>query len=195
MDKLGESISDLRHSIEVDGYTEEQKAFLGAMASRLEMIRDGTFKSTEPLPEFQLQALSLYKPPFKFMCGYIFDGGHNMFADGGDFSDQAARIRGWGRLGYMENAEKIQDAAGELFARALTELWERLGKPVGTILLTRPGTDFQIIGFRGDAWYLHDTAGRSYWLGEEDIGQAVATARAEFFIAGLSHPEGQTGDV
>jgi hypothetical protein len=69
-------------------------------------------------------ALALYKPPFAFNHGFIFDKDGNMVADGGE-CDRVARIRGWGRISYMENPEKLQDTVGELIAIALTEYWER----------------------------------------------------------------------
>jgi hypothetical protein len=39
--------------------------------------------------------------------------------------DAVLRIRGWGRIQYLPDAEKLQDAVGELIARAMTEFWER----------------------------------------------------------------------
>jgi hypothetical protein len=35
----------------------------------------------------------------------------------------AARIRGWGRIQYLDNAEKLQEAVGHLVAEALNQLW------------------------------------------------------------------------
>ena len=67
--------------------------------------------------DYTKEALNLYKPPFKFICGFIYD--HN----GEMVIDQVCRIRGWGRISYMENAEGIQDTVGDIVARALTEYW------------------------------------------------------------------------
>ncbi len=68
------------------------------------------------------KALALYKPPFKFVHGYIFDSENQMFADQHETS--VCRVRGWGRLSYMDEPEKLQDAVGEHIAKALTAYWE-----------------------------------------------------------------------
>ncbi len=79
------------------------------------------------------EAMELYKPPFKHMHGYIFDADNNMVADDNDtlhrelsegnkFAIQ--RVRGWGRLGYLENPGQKQDKIGDIIAKALTEYWD-----------------------------------------------------------------------
>lgn len=76
-------------------------------------------------------ALDLYKPPFKYIGGYIFDQGHKMVADNGEIDEMrelfAARIRGWGRIQYLDNpkgrAEALQDEVGKIVAEALTAFW------------------------------------------------------------------------
>jgi hypothetical protein len=73
-------------------------------------------------------AIAIYKPPFSFKAGYIYDSEGNMFADQGGTEDRAAqlaRIRGWGRIGGMANPEELQDAVGKHMARALTEYWNK----------------------------------------------------------------------
>ena len=76
-------------------------------------------------------AIEIYKPPFKYSHGYIFDGEGNMFSDDGSVDEMenaiAARIRGWGRIGYIEemNPADIQDAVGEHVAKALNEYWAK----------------------------------------------------------------------
>lgn len=73
------------------------------------------------------KALALYKPPFYFRLGYIFDADNRMVAD--DYEDGAClRARGWGRIQYLPNPEQLQDTVGELIAEALTEFWERAQK-------------------------------------------------------------------
>jgi len=68
------------------------------------------------------QALSQYTPPFSHRGGYIFDADHNMVADqSGD--DHLLRIRGWGRLGKLENGGDVQDEIGDLIAKLLTKHW------------------------------------------------------------------------
>jgi hypothetical protein len=74
------------------------------------------------------EALALYKPPFKFDRGYIFDADSNIASDDGDMTGNlnvAARVRGWGRIQSKPEAADLQDAVGELIAQALTEFWER----------------------------------------------------------------------
>jgi len=66
-------------------------------------------------------AIALYKPPFRFDSGYIFDAENQMVADQHETS--ICRVRGWGRIGYMGNAEALQNKVGELIAEALTNLW------------------------------------------------------------------------
>jgi hypothetical protein len=77
------------------------------------------------------KAIELLKPPFKFECGYIFDSAknENMVADdGGDIElGTIARLRGWGRLGKLDDGEQVQDAIGEVIAEALNQYFERLG--------------------------------------------------------------------
>ena len=68
-------------------------------------------------------ALALYKPPFKYMHGYIFDAEGEMVSD--EAGQHITEIRGWGRISYMDNPETLQDAVGELVAEALTKFWEQ----------------------------------------------------------------------
>jgi hypothetical protein len=68
------------------------------------------------------QALALYKSPFRFDHGYIFDADNNMVADQHETS--ICRVRGWGRIGSMANAEALQDEVGEVIAEALTKFYE-----------------------------------------------------------------------
>lgn len=75
-------------------------------------------------PPVDHDALRLYTPPFRYEHGFIWDATNNMVADN-DGQDIALRIRGWGRIGYKPDPEKLQDAVGKLMARALTEFWEK----------------------------------------------------------------------
>jgi hypothetical protein len=83
----------------------------------------------EPLSELQKQALDMYKPPFQFHHGYIFDSAGHMFADEGRPEEAASliavRIRGWGRLGKLSNGAEVQDAAGHLVVAALNAFWKQ----------------------------------------------------------------------
>ena len=66
---------------------------------------------------------ALYKAPFTFKFGVIFDANHNMVAD--DVSDEGAvRIRGWGRISSHhgdKDGALIQDAGGRFIAELLTK--------------------------------------------------------------------------
>lgn len=80
---------------------------------------------------FKLDArlLELYKSPFRFdRFGYVWDGKGEMVADNHFKDDQTLRVRGWGRISYLPNAEEVQDLMGESIAEALTQLWS-LNKP------------------------------------------------------------------
>lgn len=83
----------------------------------------------EPVPPFGSKrnaALALYKAPFSFEHGYIFDADRHMVADDNDVeSHVAARVRGWGRIGYMPEAAKLQDEVGAIIAEALTDFWNK----------------------------------------------------------------------
>lgn len=75
-------------------------------------------------------AFDLYVPPFRHEHGYIFDANNHVVADDAGSEGAgtiAARIRGWGRIQYMDNpkgqAEALQDAVGEIVAEALNAYW------------------------------------------------------------------------
>lgn len=72
------------------------------------------------------KSIGLYTPPFRFEHGYIWDAKGQMVADNHvDGEDAALRVRGWGRISYMENPEALQDEVGNVIALAMTEFWER----------------------------------------------------------------------
>jgi hypothetical protein len=72
--------------------------------------------------DLKKEAMSQFKAPFSYHGGFIFDADSNMVSDDSG-GDHIARVRGWGRLGYLENGGEIQDKIGELIAEALTEYW------------------------------------------------------------------------
>lgn len=75
--------------------------------------------------DLRRKAIEMLKPPFSYEHGYIFDSEHNMVSDDHDCgTGTIARLRGWGRLGKLEDGAEIQDAIGELIAEALTEWFE-----------------------------------------------------------------------
>jgi hypothetical protein len=88
----------------------------------------GVGATTPPFGSKRAAALALYEPPFKFMHGYIYDAKGRMVADqdgfeGGVEAHIAARVRGWGRIGYLPDAAALQDEVGAILAEALTAFW------------------------------------------------------------------------
>jgi len=77
------------------------------------------------------RVVELYTPPFHFICGYIQDRDHHTVADQQDGPD-TLRVRGWGRIGYMEDAGALQDAVGAELAKAVTNHWRMLQQPTYT---------------------------------------------------------------
>ena len=80
------------------------------------------------LSELQKRALSLYRGPFRYEAGYIWDSKSEMVADMRDDNHNnvaALRVRGWGRISYLPEPEKLQDTIGESMAMALTEFWSK----------------------------------------------------------------------
>lgn len=82
------------------------------------------------MKEIRKTVMDLYKSPFRYVRGYIYDSTGEVVADSGDIGEGkdliAARVRGWGRIGYMDNAEEIQDEMGVVMAEALTEYMAKL---------------------------------------------------------------------
>lgn len=81
-------------------------------------------------PVLTREALALYKPPFKYEMGYIWDDDGKMVADDGGACDRIARVRGWGHIQYVKDAEhtpdQLQDEVGRITAEALTLQWSYL---------------------------------------------------------------------
>jgi hypothetical protein len=73
--------------------------------------------------------MAIYRPPFRFVNGYVYDNQNHVVADHDNISEKlvtgsvCARVRGWGRIGYMPNAAKLQDEVGALIADALNEYY------------------------------------------------------------------------
>lgn len=58
--------------------------------------------------ELKQRALDLYKPPFRFIHGYIQDSDGRTVADNDGVSEGiAARVRGWGRISYLPTPEQL----------------------------------------------------------------------------------------
>lgn len=82
----------------------------------------------EPGSDFRERALALCRPPFRFEHGYVFDDASEMVADNHASEGGILRVRGWGRLRYMLDSERLQDALGGLLAEALTRFWSEQSK-------------------------------------------------------------------
>ena len=90
----------------------------------------------QPVPPFEDKrkaAMAVYSPPFKYLHGYIYDAQKLMVADNGGIDDAqsvegaiAARVRGWGQLGYLPNGAELQDEIGQMMAYALNTLYSAL---------------------------------------------------------------------
>jgi hypothetical protein len=82
-------------------------------------------------PDIRKRAMMLYKPPFKFQHGYIHDSENRMVADDGDIEGEknvAARVRGWGRISYLPDPEKLQDEVGQMLVDALNLYYKSQGQ-------------------------------------------------------------------
>lgn len=76
------------------------------------------------MTEIRKAAALLYKAPFRYECGFIWDANNSMVVD--NFAENAAaRIRGWGAIQYLPQAEELQDEVGKLIAEILTEHWPK----------------------------------------------------------------------
>lgn len=73
-----------------------------------------------PTKDVEIQARRLFTPPFSYRAGYIYDSVGDMVADE---AGHVLRVRGWGRLGGMQDGAQLQDACGERIARLLTKHW------------------------------------------------------------------------
>jgi hypothetical protein len=89
--------------------------------------------------ELRDRARKLFRAPFRYEGGYIWDDDTEMLADKRVESEAPGatlRVRGWGRLGYItkspEEADALQDAYGELIAEALTA---HFGKRTNAVLV------------------------------------------------------------
>lgn len=101
------------------------------------------------MSELRKRALALYTPPFFYdkRGGYIWDVKQNMVADNHVDGDQVLRVRGWGRIVYMENPEELQDEFGAMLAEALTEYVDRRNAiPSDQVLVPR---ETLLIALRG----------------------------------------------
>ena len=74
--------------------------------------------------------MALFRPPFRFEMGYVWDAAGEMVADNREDKEDAAalpalRVRGWGRIKYLAETERLHDEAGRLIAEALTKGWPK----------------------------------------------------------------------
>jgi hypothetical protein len=93
---------------------------------------DEAVKAGPPFGSIRKAAEAVYTPPFYYQHGYIRDSSHLIVADDGELAEHnqsvkgavAARIRGWGRLGYLPNGAQLQDEIGNMIADALNQYYE-----------------------------------------------------------------------
>ena len=76
---------------------------------------------------------ALFTPPFKFDETYIYDSKGEMVADSDcnqdvEMNNLGLRLRGWGRLTHMDNAEALHDETGEQIVKALNLYWNDIDK-------------------------------------------------------------------
>lgn len=70
------------------------------------------------------EALNAFKPPFRYLHGYIWDSEGQMVADNHvESSVPALRVRGWGYLQKLPEGAAVQDALGDALAEAMTLYW------------------------------------------------------------------------
>lgn len=85
----------------------------------------------EGVEDVTLRALAAYRAPFRYSRGYVYDAKSDMVSDTGGAADHIQRIRGWGMISYMKDAEAIQDEVGRLVAESLNTHWEHYRKLLG----------------------------------------------------------------
>jgi hypothetical protein len=85
----------------------------------VQMRMEGTV--TKQTNDLRTRARALYQPPFRYEHGYILDKNGEMVVD--DHIDAVCRLRGWGRISYVENSEALHDEVGKLVAEILTKYW------------------------------------------------------------------------
>lgn len=107
-------------------HTHDQAGCDVAGALRTALAQQG--EQQPPFDSKRKEAMVVYTPPFKYLHGYIYDSQNLMVADDGDakFGVEGAvvaRVRGWGRFGYMPNGAELQDEIGQMMADALNAFY------------------------------------------------------------------------
>lgn len=128
------SVWPMRNTLQVKGSLETSAA--EALESALDSaIREfgvertaamlgASWMRNPPYGSKRAAAMAVYTPPFRYHKGYIWDSKNLMVADNeGVEGAVASRVRGWGRLQYMPNAEALQDEVGAMMADALNRLY------------------------------------------------------------------------
>ncbi|QBX06519.1 hypothetical protein H1O16_gp106 [Burkholderia phage BcepSaruman] len=110
---------------------DEQEIWDAAVAEGLRRSAE----HTEPqVGELTSRALDLYRPPFVYNCGFIMDADGNMVADDPASEEGMLRLRGWGRIQYEKDGEKLQDRVGHIIANMLTRYWHENFAPSFTTI-------------------------------------------------------------
>jgi hypothetical protein len=120
MDIVGQSLVD------VDLYRHVRNITVDVENERLEKLEEGMAAAKEiaDAADLRRRAFDLYRGPFRYEKGYIWDKDNEMVAD--DHIEKAMpalQVRGWGRMKYFADSAALQDAVGVLMAEALTVYW------------------------------------------------------------------------
>jgi len=82
-------------------------------------------KEISDAADLRERAFDLYRGPFRYEHGYIWDKDNEMVADDHvEGAVPALQVRGWGRLRYFADSAALHDAVGALMAEALTAYWK-----------------------------------------------------------------------
>lgn len=90
--------------------------------------------SNDQQNDLRTKAIALYTAPFTFERGYIWDAAGRMVADNYRLDEEdgaVLRVRGWGRISYLDDPEALQDEVGNAIAEAMTEFWGGAAASVG----------------------------------------------------------------
>ena len=92
-------------------------------------------------PTLRKRALDLYRPPFRYENGYIWDSKTEMVADSQVDDDIGPRVRGWGRMKYLPGCEELYEETGRAIAEAMTLGWEKLRANGGSATNPEKGSE------------------------------------------------------
>jgi hypothetical protein len=110
------------------GKTLAMFAYVRDLEAKVRLLSGAGEDAKPPFGSKRKAALALYRPPFRFLHGYIYDAAGHIVADQDGFEGKvagsiAARVRGWGRISYMPDPEALQDEVGAILVEALNKFW------------------------------------------------------------------------